>query len=115
MVKNITALGRSGLHDWLIQRVSAVVLGVFIIALISFFYQHPQPTFEEWRTWFGGSGMRMFSFLSVLGLSVHAWIGLWTVTTDYINSVPVRMATQIVIIALCLIYIIWGAQLLWSL
>ena len=36
MVASATSFGRSGLHDWLVQRVTAVVLAVYVIYLASF-------------------------------------------------------------------------------
>ena len=30
MVTSVTSLGRNGLYDWLIQRVSAVIIGVYL-------------------------------------------------------------------------------------
>ena len=34
MVTNITNLGRSGLSDWLIQRISAVILAVYALFMV---------------------------------------------------------------------------------
>ncbi len=34
MVTNITSLGRNGVHDWLVQRISAVVLLAYFVFLV---------------------------------------------------------------------------------
>ena len=31
MVANVTSFGRSGVYDWMVQRVSAVVLGLYTV------------------------------------------------------------------------------------
>ena len=36
MVTSVTSLGRNGLYDWLIQRVSAVVIAVYVIGMLGF-------------------------------------------------------------------------------
>jgi succinate dehydrogenase hydrophobic anchor subunit len=41
MVTNVTNLSRSGLYDWMAQRVSAVVLAAYFIFLIGYLVAHP--------------------------------------------------------------------------
>lgn len=36
MVASVTSLGRSGVYDWLVQRVSAIVLAVYFVFLLGF-------------------------------------------------------------------------------
>ena len=36
MVTSVTSLGRNGLYDWLIQRVSAVIIGVYMIGMLGY-------------------------------------------------------------------------------
>ena len=36
MVASVTNLGRSGLYDWVIQRLSAVVLALYTLFLVGF-------------------------------------------------------------------------------
>ena len=41
MVTNVTNLSRSGLYDWMAQRVSAVVLAAYFIFLIGYLVANP--------------------------------------------------------------------------
>ena len=52
MVTAVTNLGRSGLYDWLAQRVSAVVLLAWFICLGSFILANPDMDYERWRGFF---------------------------------------------------------------
>ena len=36
MVTNVTNLSRSGLYDWMAQRVSAVLLAVYVLFLLGY-------------------------------------------------------------------------------
>ena len=42
MVTTITSYGRSGLADWLVQRVSAVILAVYSIFMVVYLLLNPQ-------------------------------------------------------------------------
>lgn len=114
MVTTVTSLGRSGLHDWIIQRVSAVVLAAYVIYLLAFCLMTPELTATEWRALFAATWFKVFSLMALLSLVLHAWIGIWTVATDYIKPLAIRMVFQILVILACLAFLIWGAQILWS-
>lgn len=113
MVTSATSLGRSGLHDWMIQRVSAIVLAAYVIYLVGFIVSTPIQ-FASWYQLFSQQWFKIFSLLAIASLSFHAWVGLWIVSTDYLKSLAIRMTFQVIVILLCLAFIIWGAQILWS-
>jgi len=114
MVGNITSLTNNGLRDWLIQRVSALVLAVYTIFLLTFIYMHPNLDFMTWQGLFANPIMRIASAIVMLSLISHAWIGLWTVSTDYLKSTVIRVSFQMVVVLLLLAAFIWGIDILWS-
>jgi len=114
MVKSVTSVGRSGLHDWIIQRVSAVILAAYTIYLGVFIISTPELQFSVWQALFAQTSMKIFSFLAIISLCFHAWIGLWIISTDYLNKLAVRLVFQILVIVLCLSFLLWGAQILWG-
>ncbi len=114
MVGNITSLTNNGLRDWLIQRVSALVLAVYTIFLLSFIIMHPNLDFATWQTLFAHPVMRIGSAVVLLNLILHAWIGLWTVSTDYLKSTVLRLSFQMFVALLLLASFIWGIDILWS-
>lgn len=115
MVKSVTSFGRSGLHDWMIQRVTAVVLAAYIIYLTVFILSTPQLQFEVWQALFAQTGFKIFSFIAIASLCFHAWVGLWIISTDYLNVTSVRLVFQVLVIISCFALLLWGAQILWSL
>ena len=38
--------------------------------------------------------MRLFTLLMILALVGHAWVGMWTVLTDYVKSNGLRFVLQ---------------------
>lgn len=114
MVKNATSYSGNGLRDWLVQRVSAVILGLFMILMLVVFSMHPVMDYATWQGLFSQLWMKVFTIITFLALFGHAWVGIWTVLTDYIKPVMLRMPLQILVILSLLIYLIWGIDIVWS-
>ncbi|MBB3191495.1 succinate dehydrogenase, hydrophobic membrane anchor protein [Halomonas cerina] len=114
MVTNITNLGRSGLSDWLLQRASAIVLALYTLFLVGYLLLNPGLDYMAWSGLFDQTWMRIFSLLAFISLAAHAWVGLWTVTTDYLKSTGIRLVTQTVIILAIFVFLVWGIQVLWG-
>ena len=115
MVASVTSLGRNGLYDWMIQRVTAVVLAAYSIFLIVYLVINPDLSYEQWSGLFQQTWMRIFTLLSILSLAAHAWVGLWTISTDYLKSTGVRFVFQAVCGVVMFAYVIWAAQVIWGL
>lgn len=115
MVASVTNLGRSGVYDWLIQRVSAVVLAAYTVFMIGFLLFNPDLTYAQWSGLFDSTLMRIFSLLTLLSFGAHAWIGLWTVSTDYIKPAGTRFLFQAACGLVMFAYVVWGVQILWGL
>ena len=115
MVKSVTSLGRSGLHDWVIQRVSAVVLMAYVIYLSVFVFSAENLQFDVWHSLFAHTWFKIFSFLAITSIAFHIWVGLWVISTDYLKPTAIRLPFQVAVILICTAFILWGAQILWSL
>lgn len=109
MMQSATSLTSSGLRDWLVQRVTAVVVGCYVIFLLLYFLCHPHLTFNDWHGLLMHPLMRIFSFLTLFSVVAHAWIGMWTVFTDYVKATPLRLLLQVLMALALLSYLIWGA------
>lgn len=121
MVTNVTNFSRSGLYDWMAQRVSAVVLAAYFIFLLGFVVAHPGLTYADWNGLFAQNWMRIFSLLALLSILIHAWVGMWTITTDYLTQMAIgRWATGVrfLVQAACgvlqFVMFVWGVQILWG-
>jgi succinate dehydrogenase / fumarate reductase membrane anchor subunit len=121
MVTSVTSLGRSGLYDWLVQRVSAVVLLLWVVFVAYFVATTTPLTYASWQQLFAQTWMRIFTLAAVLALCAHAWIGMWTISTDYFTTAllgskatAVRLLFQIVTLMILVVYLLWSVQILWS-
>jgi succinate dehydrogenase / fumarate reductase membrane anchor subunit len=122
MVTSATSLTRSGLSDFIIQRVSAVVLALYTICVVGFLLVTPEVSYASWVAYHGSSAMRLFSTLAVLATAAHAWIGMWTIGTDYIRqhyfgkrATVWRGLYQVVCVGALFLYVAWGLQIFWRL
>lgn len=121
MVTNVTSFGRSGLYDWLIQRITAVVLAVYFVCLLGYLILNPDLDYQQWQGLFNATWMRIASLMALMALCAHAWIGMWTISTDYLTSdmlggkaTVVRFFFQAACVVLMFIYLVWGIQILWG-
>lgn len=104
----------TGLRDWLIQRVTAIFLGGYSLFLLIFLFQHPDLHYNDWRSLFSSLWMQVASILALFSIGLHAWIGLWTVLTDYVKSTLWRYVLQTAILCALSGYVVWGIMILWG-
>ncbi len=114
MVDNVTGLSRNGVRDWLIQRVTALVMAVYTFILVGYVVSADHLSYEFWHGLFHSTTIRVFSFLVVLSIVFHAWIGLWTVLTDYIKNTALRLFLELITVLALLALLAWGVVILWS-
>ena len=112
---------RSGSNKWLLQRVAAGIVLSYIAFLIYLLIIHREMDYYEWVNLNKAIPMRFFSFLTALSLSVHAWIGMWCVVTDYITvrligpkADLIRKNCVFFITLVTTVYVLWVLQVVWS-
>ncbi len=113
MVKIVFGIGRSGLQDWVLQRVTAIVIASFFIYVLMQGLCLNTHTFNAWQQILFTRYAKVFIFITILAIILHAWIGMWTITTDYLKITWLRLLIQLLIIASLLFELYWGVCLLW--
>jgi succinate dehydrogenase / fumarate reductase membrane anchor subunit len=112
MVKIATVIGKSGLQTWLIQRVSALIVGAYFIAVL-IFWLSPNASFISWQGFVRSPFGQFCGLTTLVAMLIHTWIGFWTVTTDYIHALVLRLPIQLVALALLTFYAFWGIKIIW--
>jgi succinate dehydrogenase / fumarate reductase membrane anchor subunit len=115
MVNRIVVGAHYGLRDWLVQRLSAVVMAVYAVILFIAALSGNAGTYEGWKGLFGQGWLRFATFLFVLSVLLHAWVGMRDIWMDYVKSTGLRLALQ----ALTVLWLVgcggWAVQVLWRL
>lgn len=115
MVNRIVTGAHYGLRDWLVQRVTAVVMAVFSLVVVFLLLMQPAFGYDTWSEMFSGNLMRTFSLLFLLSLFYHAWIGMRDIVMDYVKPASIRLAIHVLVILALVVYAIWSVQILWGL
>lgn len=114
MVKNISSFGRNGVHDFLLIRVSGVVIALYALYLFGFYLFSGPITYSVWFHFFDGLFTKTFTMLALIAVLIHAWIGLWQVITDYIKPALIRGTVQCLVIIALFVYLFSGFFILWG-
>lgn len=114
MVKSVLGVNHQGLRDWIVQRISAIMMAVYTIGLTAYIVCTPGLSFAEWHTLFAQTWMKIATILVLLGLLCHAWIGMWTIFTDYVKITAIRCVLNVLVILALAACFLWGVLILWS-
>jgi succinate dehydrogenase / fumarate reductase membrane anchor subunit len=114
MVNRIVTGAHYGLHDWLMQRVTAVVMAVYTLFMAGWLLLHPNVDYDIWTGLFASNVVRSFSLLFLLAVFGHAWVGVRDIVMDYIKCDGFRLAIYVMVILTLILYAIWSVQILWG-
>ncbi len=114
-MKRVVTGAHYGLKDWLAQRVTALIMAVYIIVFVGILLTCSPQRHEEWRSLFGNQIMRIATLVFFLSLFWHAWLGMRDILMDYIKPTGVRLALEIAVVLILVGYAVWAVEILWSL
>jgi succinate dehydrogenase / fumarate reductase, membrane anchor subunit len=114
VVRRILVGAHYGLTDWLVQRLTAVVMAVYTLILLAIAGYQGGIDYALWQALFANSAFRVVTLLFGLAMFWHAWIGMRDILMDYVKPVATRLALEVVVVALLIAYAGWSIQILWS-
>ena len=103
-----------GLKDWLAQRVTAAVMALYTLVM-AVMLPSVGGSYESWRGLMSHGFVRFITFLFVVSLCYHAWVGIRDIWMDYIKPTSVRLFLHVLTAFALLGYAGWAVQILWSL
>jgi succinate dehydrogenase / fumarate reductase membrane anchor subunit len=113
--KRIVTGAHYGLRDWLVQRITAVLMALFtLVLLVQLLFGGPVG-YDRWAAIFSAQWMKSLTLVIVLALAWHAWIGVRDIWMDYIKPVGVRLALHVFAIVWLVGCAGWAVQVLWRL
>lgn len=104
-----------GLKDWLAQRITALVIAAYALVMLLALAQGAGASYESWRGFMASGLMRFFSFVFVVSLCWHAWVGVRDIWMDYIQPAGVKLALHVLTVFALVGYAGWAVQIIWRL
>lgn len=113
--KRLVVGAHYGLRDWLSQRVTALVMAVFTMALVVQVLLPGPMGYEKWAGIFSAQWMKLLTFVTVICLLIHAWVGVRDILMDYVKPMVIRLLLQVFTIVWLVGCAGWAIQALWRL
>lgn len=114
MKMNTRTVSRGGIRDWVLQRVSAVFLIAYMLVAGVMLIKHSPLNVTEWQAVFAPTWFKVVSLIAFLSIVVHAWVGIWTIFTDYVHPWKLRFLLLSIVMLLLIAYFIWFIQIMWG-
>lgn len=96
-----------GLRAWLLQRITAVYLAIYIIATLLYLLTRNTIDFPLWHNWLASPLMGVATTLFTLALLLHVWVGIRDVLIDYVHLVSLRLLFMVVTALILLGSLLW--------
>ncbi|WKB52552.1 succinate dehydrogenase, hydrophobic membrane anchor protein [Eleftheria terrae] len=125
--KRLVVGAHYGLGDWLAQRVTGLLMALFTVAiivqvLVPWHKKSPDGTreieivgYDKWAGIFSQQWMKVLTFVLIISLAYHAWVGMRDIWMDYVKSVGMKLALQVATIVWLVGCAGWAVQVLWRL
>ena len=118
--KRLVVGAHYGTADFLVQRITAVIMAVYTLVLFFGFIFTPEMNFENWQRLFtfhigGIPAGQVLATLAFFSLSWHAWIGARDILMDYAKPAGVRLFFEALAALWVVGSIVYFAKILWSL
>lgn len=113
--KRVVVGAHYGLRDWLSQRVTAALMALFTLVVIVQVLLPGPMGYDKWAGIFSAQWMKVLTFVVIVSLLYHVWVGMRDVWMDYVKPVGMRLGLQVFTIAWLVGCAGWAIQVLWRL
>jgi succinate dehydrogenase / fumarate reductase membrane anchor subunit len=113
--KRVVVGAHYGLRDWLSQRITAALMVLFTLAVVVQVLLPGEMGYDRWAGIFSKQWMKVLTFVTIVALLWHVWVGMRDVWMDYVKPVGTRLVLQVFTIAWLVGCAGWAIQVLWRL
>jgi len=96
-----------GLRAWLLQRITAVYLAVYIVGTLLYLLTRSAVDYSIWHNWLASPLMGIATTVFTLALLLHVWVGIRDVLIDYVQLVSLRLLFMVVTALILLGSLLW--------
>ncbi len=80
-----------GTRAWLLQRVSAVYMGLFLLLFPAYLVYVAPDSYQAWHDFVACRLVSLSLLLFFFSLLIHAWVGVRDVIIDYVHNPGLRL------------------------
>lgn len=113
--KRLVVGAHYGGRDWVSQRVTAVLMALFTLLLVVQVLLPGPMGYYKWAAIFSTQWMKFITFIVIVALAWHAWVGVRDIWMDYIKPAGLRLTLEVFAIVWLLGCAGWAIQVLWRL
>ncbi len=113
--KRIVVGAHYGLRDWLSQRITATLMALFTLVVIVQILLPGEMGYDKWAGIFASQWMKVLTFVVIIALLMHVWVGMRDVWMDYVKPLAIRLALEVFTIVWLVGCAGWAIQVLWRL
>jgi len=103
-----------GLRAWLLQRLSAVYMILYLVAAIILLSINLPLDYTTWVGLFRPPLYNIFTILFIFLLLAHAWVGVRDIFVDYVHHLPTRFILMVLVSTLQVSLALWIFMALFS-
>ena len=100
-----------GKINWILARISAVFILIYFVLLTKVWLVDQPVGYIAWKAALLSSHMKISFILALAAIFFHAWIGIWTILTDYIKCKFMQQALHLMTLIALLITVTWGISI----
>src|SRR5262245_23496075 len=90
--KRLVVGAHYGFRDWLAQRITAALMALFtIIVLAQLLFARGPAAYDRWAGIFSSQWMKVLTFVVIISLLYHVWVGMRDIWMDYIQPVGIKL------------------------
>ncbi len=104
--------GLQGLRPWVIQRISAVFIALFVVYIFLIVMLCNPLNVNDWATWVATPYNNILIGLFLIATLWHAWIGIRDIVLDYVPNVVGRLLVLTLVAGTIVGSGLWGFKAL---
>jgi succinate dehydrogenase / fumarate reductase membrane anchor subunit len=106
----------SGLRAWTIQRISAIYIALFTLAvMVAVLFNGVPEDHQAWRALLSSPFINLSVMAFFLAVLLHAWVGARDVIIDYVHPLGARFTVLVLAAVFLIVCGLWAARLLLNL
>lgn len=103
----------SGMRAWIIQRLSAIYIAIFLVIIgITLLFNGIPDNYEGWHQLWSRPLLNLGMMAFIIAILLHAWVGTRDVIIDYIHPFAARLTMLSFVAISFMICGLWAGSVL---